>query len=150
MTFFKAQKILTTVWFTWGAVIILYVSLHIFFGEYLHVSEPVATWMGKYLCSVLLLVTGSCFFSHSHFTPELRDKIYYRLAIWSTVTYLLLLTLVIIILPRRATCDKECFLKLLSDSGLIFNVLGPVLSAILGYFFYKSRKKESGNAPDPA
>lgn len=144
MTFFIAQKQLIKLWFIWTMVLVLFVGYHVLFGIFKPIPKEVITWFAKYLASIFALIMGSTFFNQRLFKEELNDKIYFYLAIGTSILYLTFITVVLVILPRSEQVNsKEEYLIQLKNIGLIFNFLLPILTGVLGYFFYKSKNKDS-------
>ncbi|TDP00823.1 hypothetical protein [Flavobacterium sp. 245] len=141
MTFFIAQKQLVKLWFIWTMLLLIFVGYHLLFGIFKPIPKEVMTWFAKYLASIFALIMGSTFFSQKLFEEQLRDKIYFYLAIGTSVLYLVFITVVLVILPRTEEINsKEDYIAQLKNMGLVFNFLLPILTGVLGYFFYKSKK----------
>jgi predicted MFS family arabinose efflux permease len=141
MTFFIAQKQLIKLWFIWTMVLLIFVGYHLLFGIFKPIPKEVMTWFAKYLASIFALIIGSTFFSQKLFEEQLNDKIYFYLAIGTSVLYLVFITVVLVILPRTEGINsKEDYISQLKNMGLVFNFLLPILTGVLGYFFYKSKK----------
>jgi type IV secretory pathway TrbL component len=139
MKFFQAQKRIISLWFIWGLLLLIYVTFHVLFSLFKPIASEVITWVAKYLASIFALMTGSTFFGRDYFEEELKDIIYFRLAFWISVVYLLLVTVILVIVPKTS-CGKACFLTALDNSGSILNIVAPILIAVLGYFFYQNKK----------
>ena len=141
MTFFIAQKQLIKLWFIWTMLLVIFVGYHILFGIFEPIPKEVMTWFAKYLASIFALLLGSTFFSEKLFAEELNDKIYFYLAIGTSVLYLAFITVVLVVLPRTEEINsKEAYIQQLANMSLVFNFLLPILTGVLGYFFYKSKK----------
>ncbi|MDQ6472130.1 hypothetical protein RB619_15875 [Flavobacterium sp. LHD-80] len=141
MTFFLAQKQLIKLWFIWTMILLIFVGYHLLFGIFKPIPKEVMTWFAKYLASIFALIMSSTFFSQKLFEEELKDKIYFYLAIGTSVLYLAFISVVLIILPRTEEINsKDDYIAQLKNMGLIFNFLLPILTGVLGYFFYKSKK----------
>ncbi len=141
MTFFIAQKQLIKLWFIWTMFLVIFVVYHILFGIFRTVPKEVMIWFAKYLASIFALILGSTFFSQKLFAEELNDKIYFYLAIGTSIIYLAFITVVLIVIPRNNQFDsKELYITQLDNMSLVLNFLLPILTGVLGYFFYKSRK----------
>lgn len=146
MDFFKAQKTLITLWFIWGLLLMLYIGYHIIFGNYKDVdSSKLITWIATYLASIFSLIMGSSFFSKDLFNEKLKDNLYFYLAVGASVLYLLFISITLVNVPNNSECGEKCFeiyLLSLDKIGKLLNFILPVLTALLGYFFYKNKKQE--------
>ena len=141
MTFFIAQKRLIKLWFIWTMFLVIFVSYHIQFGIFFTIPKEVMVWFAKYLASIFALILGSTFFSQKLFVEELNDKIYFYLAIGTSIIYLAFITVVLVVIPRNKQFDsKELYIAQLDNMSLVLNFLLPILTGVLGYFFYKSKK----------
>lgn len=141
MTFFIAQKQLIKLWFIWTMLLLIFVCYHLLFGIFQPVPKEVMIWFAKYLASIFALIISSTFFSQKLFSEQLNDKIYFYLAIGTSVLYLAFITVVLVILPRTDDMNtKAAYINQLNNMGLVFNFLLPILTGVLGYFFYKSKK----------
>ncbi|MTH17130.1 hypothetical protein [Flavobacterium sp. LC2016-01] len=141
MTFFIAQKQLIKLWFIWTMLLLIFVGYHLLFGIFKPIPKEVMTWFAKYLASIFALIMSSTFFSQKLFEEQLKDKIYFYLAIGTSILYLTFITVVLVILPRTEEINsKEDYIAQLKNMGLVFNFLLPILTGVLGYFFYKSKK----------
>lgn len=143
MTFFSAQKQLITIWFIWTMLLVIFIGYHLLFGILIPVDNEVMTWFAKYLVSIFSLIIASTFFSREIFEEELASKIYYYLALGTSVLYLIFITVVLVVVPRTEHLTKQKYIDKLDSSGLILNFLLPILTGVLGYFFYQNRSKTS-------
>lgn len=152
MDFFSAQKKLIKLWFIWSVILLLYTAGHTLFGIYEPVAQEVWQWLGIYLAPLFALITGSTFFKKSFFEEVLRDKIYYNLAFYGSIFYLILITVILVFLPRYVSIqytgdsNRQLYLDSLDKAGFILKFILPILFVLLGYFFYKSKK--TGSEPE--
>lgn len=144
MNFFKAQKTLISVWFIWGLLLILYIGYHIIFGNYKDIeSSKLIAWVATYLASIYTLMVVSSFFNKNLFDETLKSNIYFYLAMTASVLYLLLITVALMNTPNINECGDDCYeiyIHSLQELGQLLNFILPILTALLGYFFYKNKK----------
>lgn len=150
MTFFEAQKKLVQLWFIWCMILLAFVGFHTLISTGVfnppEVAAKIWEWIGKYLASIFVLIIGSSFFNREANGPTLKDPIYYKLSLFTSIFYLSIITAMIFTI--LFSCDtNESFLNTLENTSLILLFLLPIVTGLLGYFFYKSKKdSETSNA----
>lgn len=146
MNFFQAQKKLVRLWFFWGMILFAYVAYQTVMSGGVFSPPEVARsmweWIGKYLASLFALIVGSSFFNRAADSPTLKDPIYFRLSFLVSVLYLSVVTVLIFVIIFCCD-DHDGFLQALERTGFVLQFLLPLVTALLGYFFYKSKKESS-------
>ena len=150
MTFFQAQKKLIRLWFLWCMILLAYVAFQTIIptGSFANVAAEVWEWIGKYLASIFALIIGSSFFNKEENSPVLKDPIYFRLSFFTSIIYLAAITTMIFVIIL--SCDNhDCFLESLDRTSHVLNFMLPIVTGLLGYFFYKSKSGTTPTEPNP-
>lgn len=121
--------------------LLIIVGYHILFGNFKPVDNEVMAWFAKYLVSIFTLIIGSTFFNQTIFEEQLKNKIYYYLALGTSLLYLIFLTVVLVIVPVIEGITKQMYIEKLESSGFVLNFMLPILTGVLGYFFYQNKKQ---------
>lgn len=121
--------------------LLIIVGYHILFGNFKPVDNEVMAWFAKYLVSIFTLIIGSTFFNQTIFEEQLKNKIYYYLALGTSILYLIFLTVVLVIVPVIEGITKQMYIEKLESSGFVLNFMLPILTGVLGYFFYQNKKQ---------
>ncbi len=146
MTFFQAQKKLIRLWFLWCMLLLAYVAFQTIMSSGVFSPPEVASkmweWIAKYLASIFALIIGSSFFNKEENSPTLKDPIYFRLSFYTSMVYLAAITTMIFVILFSCD-DHESFLQALDRTSMVLNFMLPVVTGLLGYFFYKSKSGET-------
>lgn len=142
MTFFQAQKKLIKLWFIWCLLLLAYVAFQTIMTTGVfsppEVAPKIWEWMAKYLGAIFTLIIGSSFFNKEEQSPVLKDIIYFRLSLFTSIFYLSLITILILVIVMA--CDNyDSFVDALYRTSLVLNFMLPIATGLLGYFFYKSK-----------
>jgi uncharacterized membrane protein len=148
MTFFEAQKKLIRLWFIWTLLLLAYVGFQTMISTGVFhpntVAQKMWEWIGKYLASLFVLIMGSSFFSKMSDNPVLKDPIYFKLSWYTSLFYLTTITIMIFLIVFSCE-DFTSFIQTLANTSLMLNFLLPIVTGLLGYFFYKNKIE---NAPE--
>lgn len=154
MTFFKAQKILTRLWFIWTGIIVLYLFKEITIGDFQAVAALVITWFSLYMAPVFSLILSSSFFKREWFDEQLKSKLFLYIALGTSIIYLTIITYCIYQLPESISSDgltmtpAEQLEAKLESQGYLLKFLEAIVGGVLGYFFF-SNKKEGTPSQNP-
>ena len=151
MTFFQAQKKLIRLWCLWCLLLLAYVAFQTIVSTGVFSPPEVASkiweWMGKYLASIFALIIGSSFFNKEENSPTLKDPIYFRLSFYTSIIYLAVITTMIFVIILSCD-DNESFLQALDRTSHVLNFMLPIVTGLLGYFFYKSKSGVTPTEPN--
>jgi Mn2+/Fe2+ NRAMP family transporter len=152
MTFFQAQKKLIRLWFIWCMILLAYVAFQTIISTGVFSPPEVASkmweWIGKYLASIFALIIGSSFFNKEANSPTLKDPIYFSLSFYTSMIYLAAITAMILVIILSCE-DHASFEEALERTSQVLNFMLPIVTGLLGYFFYKSKNGEATPA-EPA
>ncbi|MDB5008520.1 MAG: hypothetical protein JWP45_2913 [Mucilaginibacter sp.] len=143
MNKFKAQQGLTIVWFINGGIIITILVLLSLSGRFGAQSNIAWTWVSENIIPTFTLIIGTFTASLTQRNnQDLIDKFFYRLALFSSLFYFLILYIILIFGPAAAANNGQSFADVLSNSKVFLNVIQGSVSFVLGLFFIRKHTKD--------
>lgn len=129
----RCRRTLALIWMVGAGVLFLILILQTMFGKYQQPQEAF-NWLMPTLLPTLTLIVGVFVAERSEGADEAEaDSFKYRLALWLSVAYLLIVSLTIFIEPFS---DMEAE-QLMKTSNLWLSPMQGLVAAVVGIFFIK-------------
>lgn len=137
----KAVHRLATIWSVGFVLLFGYLLLRTLNSAYGDHSEEVWNWLLPTIMPTMLLIYGALFsdFSGGFFEDEMVKKYLYRLTLWMSIFYLLIVSLHIIV-PALYSLPT---ISIMSDSHIYMGPLQGLVGIAIGYFFGNKQKEEA-------
>jgi len=142
ITQYHAQKVLTGVWYG-GTGLLLIVLLFWMMSGKMPIDE-ISSWILRNEGPYITLITTTFIVSYgTNRSDETNtvDVFFYRLSLWVSVFYLVVLLFILMSLPNeQLDAGEESIAAALKRSEKILPFFQSILGGVLGVFFIKSRK----------
>ncbi|MDM8541580.1 hypothetical protein QUF90_10885 [Desulfococcaceae bacterium HSG9] len=136
----RCKKRLSVLWFSGTAFIIFILILQTIFGRYGNKSDEVWKWLLPTIMPTLSLIVSVLITdinANKSIKTKTVDTFYYRISFATSATYLIIVSLTILLQPFSSFPPLE----LIRHSNLWLGPLQGIVSGLIGAFFVKSIKQ---------
>jgi hypothetical protein len=140
-----AKRWLALIWFSFSGILFLILLIQTFFNHYGTQIDQAWSWLLPSVLPTLSLIVGvlaSDAAQHDHLDTQI-DRFLVRCAIGFSVVYLLVVLSTILLQPVSSGVTP---LTLMHRSQLFLSPFQGLVSALLGVFFVRQGKRETGPA----
>ncbi|UCC72542.1 MAG: hypothetical protein JSV86_19620 [Gemmatimonadota bacterium] len=130
------QRRLATVWFSAGAVLFLLLAVQSLLGKYGDETTKAWSWLLPTIVPTLSLIIGAVAYQAKKAQSEATvDRFAYRLSLWLSVFYLVLVLATVIVPAVRSYPSAADMLGTMEMSNLFLGPVQGLVGIALGVFF---------------